>query len=287
MALGQGLGALFEDNAVTEESGVQTLRLSEIEPNKMQPRKDFDEAAIASLAESIREHGLIQPILVRPMNNGMTYQIVAGERRWRACRMLGLDEVPVIIRELDDFETSQIALIENVQRSDLNPVEEAAAYKELMETYHMTQEVLAKTVGKSRSAIANSVRLLALPDAVQEMLKNGDITVGHAKALGGINDEKLMIETAERAAKGLLTVRQIEKLAAVINDASSGGQTERDPADRTLTNYYTEMEISLRERLGRKIKINPAKDGKGSIVIDFFDKEDLCRLAELLSSDSE
>ncbi|MGN0643218.1 MAG: ParB/RepB/Spo0J family partition protein [Huintestinicola sp.] len=287
MALGQGLGALFEDNAVTEESGVQTLRLSEIEPNKMQPRKDFDEAAIASLAESIREHGLIQPILVRPMNNGMTYQIVAGERRWRACRMLGLDEVPVIIRELDDFETSQIALIENVQRSDLNPVEEAAAYKELMETYHMTQEVLAKTVGKSRSAIANSVRLLALPEAVQEMLKNGDITVGHAKALGSINDEKLMIETAERAAKGLLTVRQIEKLAAVINDASSGGQAEKSPADRALTNYYTEMEISLRERLGRKIKINSAKDGKGSIVIDFFDKEDLCRLAELLSSDSE
>ena len=182
--LGMGLDALFEDNG-NESHGSQTVRLSEIEPNKNQPRQSFDEASITSLAESIREHGLIQPILVRPIETG-GYQIVAGERRWRACRMLGMSEVPVLIRELSDFETAQLALIENVQRENLNPIEEATAYRTLMENFHMTQETLSKAVGKSRSVLANAVRLLNLPEIVQDMLKNGDISVGQAKALASI-----------------------------------------------------------------------------------------------------
>ncbi|MGN0666244.1 MAG: ParB/RepB/Spo0J family partition protein [Huintestinicola sp.] len=285
MALGRGLDNLFDDNAVVSDNPTSTLRLSEIEPNKNQPRKVFDEAQIAALAESIREHGLIQPILVRPAGNGMTYQIVAGERRWRACRMLGLDEVPVIIRELDDFETSQIALIENVQRSDLNPVEEASAYKELMETYGMTQDALSKAVGKSRSVIANSVRLLALPGEVRGMLEKGEISVGHAKALGAIEDQKVLIEIAKKAANGQLTVRQIEKLAADINKSTE--DKPKTAAERSNDSYFTEMEISLKERLGRRIKISSTREGKGSLVIDFFDREDLSRIAELLSRYSD
>ena len=160
-ALGQGLDALFGDNTGEDTGGAQTLRMSDIEPNRGQPRQNFDESAIADLADSIRQHGLIEPIVVRPMDAG-GYQIVAGERRWRACRMLGMSEIPAIIREYTDFETAQIALIENIQREDLNPIEEAAAYRTLMDEYSMTQEQLSKAVGKSRSAIANSVRLLNL-----------------------------------------------------------------------------------------------------------------------------
>ena len=176
--LGMGLDALFGDNA-GESSGAQTLRVSDIEPNRKQPRQTFDDAAIAELADSIRQHGLIQPIVVR--STGTNYQIVAGERRWRACRMLGMSEVPVIIKELDDSQTAQIALIENIQREDLNPVEEAMAYRSLMDDYDMTQEELSKIVGKSRSSIANAVRLLNLPDEVVELLKKISEKIGKCK----------------------------------------------------------------------------------------------------------
>ena len=280
--LGMGLDAIFDDNTLEEKESIRHVRLTEVEPNKNQPRKRFDDAEIQTLADSIREHGLIQPITVRSIVDGR-YQIVAGERRWRACKMAGVSEIPIIVRELSDEDTAKIALIENVQRADLNPIEEAAAYKQLIEQYGVTQEAIAKMVGKSRSVIANSVRLLNLPEEVQDMLKNDEISVGHAKALAAIEDEKIMIEVARKAAEGLLTVRAIERLAAELAKGEDVPEAKSD-ADRRIINYYTEMEISLHERLGRKVKINAGKNGKGSLVIDFFDKEDLNSIADLLAN---
>ena len=280
--LGMGLDAIFDDNTLEEKESIRHVRLTEVEPNKNQPRKRFDDAEIQTLADSIREHGLIQPITVRTIVDGR-YQIVAGERRWRACKMAGVSEIPIIVRELSDEDTAKIALIENVQRADLNPIEEAAAYKQLIEQYGVTQDALAKMVGKSRSVIANSVRLLNLPEEVQDMLKNDEISVGHAKALAAIEDEETMIEVARKAAEGLLTVRAIERLAAELAKGEDVPEAKSD-ADRRIINYYTEMEISLHERLGRKVRINAGKNGKGSLVIDFFDKEDLNSIADLLAN---
>lgn len=278
--LGKGLDALFEDNT-NESQGTQTLRLSEIEPNKSQPRQQFDEAAITTLADSIRQHGLIQPIVVRASGTG--YQIVAGERRWRACRMLGMSEIPVIIKELTDSETAQLALIENIQREDLNPIEEAAAYKELMDKYEMTQETLSKAVGKSRSTIANAVRLLNMPEKVQNMLKKGELTAGQAKAIAAAETEEEMIDLAERAANGQLTVRAIEKLLAK-KDEETEEKAENSAEKRQQMNYLTEMEISLKETLSRKVKISSSDGKKGTITIDFFDQEDLSDIASKLTT---
>ncbi len=283
MALGSGLDALFEDNAVSAND-VQTLRMSEIEPNKAQPRKDFDNDAITGLAESIREHGLIQPIIVRPMANGMTYQIVAGERRWRACRIAGLSEIPVIIREMDDFEVSQIAIIENVQRADLNPIEEAMAYKDLITTYNMTQESVAKVIGKSRPYIANMLRILNMPEDVQKMVRAGEITVGHAKALMSITDKNKVSAALEKVLADNLNVRQTEMLAAKLNSEFETEDVEAAaPEEKQLKNFYTEMELSLHEKLGRKIRISAGKGDKGSITLNFYDKEDLVRICDMLA----
>ncbi len=274
--LGAGLDSLFSDNS----SAIQvksTLRTSEIEPNRDQPRKYFSDEAITALAESIREHGILQPILVRPLPSG-SYQIVAGERRWRAARMLGLSEVPVNIKEISDLEAMQIAIIENLQRENLNPVEEARGYDELIEKYGMTQDRVAKMVGKSRSAIANTVRLLALPDRVLKMLENGDISAGHAKALLGFDDEEMMIAIANRAADGGMTVRQVEKLAQ--KSAETENSSEKN-SDKKIDNYFVEMEISLKERLGRKVKVDYGKN-KGVLVLEFYDKDDLRVIAEKL-----
>ncbi|HBB72014.1 MAG TPA: stage 0 sporulation protein J [Ruminococcus sp.] len=276
--LGKGLDSLFMDNSADIQVK-KTLRVSEIEPNRDQPRKSFSEDAIAALADSIREHGMIQPILVRPLPSG-GYQIVAGERRWRAARMLGLDEVPVSIREFSDSQTMQIAIIENLQRENLNPIEEASGYSELMEKYGMTQDEVARLVGRSRSAIANSVRMLALPEKVQKMIENGDISAGHAKALLAFSDEKLLMQTAQKAAGGGMTVRQVEKLAQQDENARSSD----DAADRRIDNYFVEMELSLKERLGRKVKIDYGRN-KGVLVLEFYDKEDLAGLAELLAGE--
>ena len=279
--LGKGLDALFEDNS-NETQGTQTLRLSEIEPNKNQPRQKFDEAAITSLADSIRQHGLIQPIVVRATASG--YQIVAGERRWRACRMLGMSEIPVIIKELSDSETAQLALIENIQREDLNPIEEASAYKELMDKYDMTQEELSKAVGKSRPAISNAVRLLNMPDEVQKLLKNGELSAGQAKAIAAAETDEEMIELAKKAANGQLTVRAIEKLiAAKAEEDGIEEKAEESKEKRMHQNYLTEMEISLKESLERKVKITSSDGKKGTITIDFFDPDDLSELATKLT----
>lgn len=273
--LGTGLDSLFSENA-NDVQIKATLRTSEIEPNRDQPRKHFSTESISALADSIREHGILQPILVRPLKSG-GYQIVAGERRWRAARMLGLDEVTVNIKELSDAETMQIAIIENLQRENLNPVEEAAGYNELIENYGMTQEQVGKMVGKSRSAVANAVRLLSLPQRVLKMLENGELSSGHAKALLGFEDEEMMIAIANRAADGGMTVRQVEKLAQKSTTEISTTPTE----DKKIDNYFTEMEISLKERLGRKVKVDYGKN-KGVLILEFYDKDDLAAIAEKL-----
>lgn len=280
--LGKGLDALFEDN-INESQGVQTIRLSEIEPNKNQPRRHFDEAAITALADSIRQHGLIQPILVRSTGTG--YQIVAGERRWRACRMLGMSEISAIIKDFSDSETAQIALIENIQREDLNPIEEAAAYKELMDKYEMTQEALSKAVGKSRPAIANAVRLLNMPEKVQELVKKGELSAGQAKAIAAAETDDEMIYLAEKAANGQLTVRAIEKILSKKDedDAEDTEENKNTSEKRQNMNYFTEMEISLRDALSRKVKISSSDGKKGTITIDFFDSDDLSTLADKLT----
>lgn len=272
--LGAGLDSLFSENS----SDVQiktTLRTSEIEPNRDQPRKHFSTETISALADSIREHGILQPILVRPLDSG-SYQIVAGERRWRAARMLGLDEVPVIIKEIPDAEAMKIAIIENLQRENLDPVEEANGYNDLIENYGMTQDQVGKMVGKSRSAIANAIRILSLPDKILKMLENGSLSSGHAKALLGFDDPEMQIAIANRAADGGMTVRQVERLAqkaALAND-------EEYIIDKK-DNYFAEMEISLNARLGRKVKVNFSKN-KGSLMLEFYDKEDLAAIAKKL-----
>ena len=280
LGAGGGLDALFIDN--TNDIQVKkTLRTAEIEPNRDQPRKAFSDEAITALADSIREHGTLQPILVRPISTG-GYQIVAGERRWRAARMAGLDEVPVNIRELSDLETMQIAIIENRQRENLNPVEEAAGYNELIEKFGMTQEKVAKMVGRSRSAVANAVRLLSLPERVLKMLENGELSAGHARALLGFEDEEMLIATALRAADGGLTVRQVEKAAQ--KSAEHKEEAAAGALNKKIDNYFVEMELSLKERLGRKVKVDYGKN-KGALILEFYDKNDLAALAEKLAKE--
>ena len=272
--LGAGLDFLFSDNA-NEVQVKKTLRTSEIEPNREQPRKNFNEDAIASLAESIKEHGMLQPILVRPLEYG-GYQIVAGERRWRAARMIGLEEVPVNIRELSDTQAMQIAIIENLQRENLNPIEEAKGYNELIEKYGMKHEEVGTMVGKPRSSIANVVRILSLPEPVQKMIENGDLSLGHAKVLLGFEDSKTIISIAEKASNGGMSVRQVENLL-------KQNKVPRRTLKKTDT-YFTEMEISLNERLGRKVKVDYSKN-KDTLILEFYDKDDLKQIAEKLARD--
>ena len=275
--LGKGLDALFIDN--TTDNGPVTLRISEIEPNRSQPRKEFDEAALADLADSIREHGVIQPLLVRPLPSG-GYQLVAGERRWRASRMAGLSEVPVVIRELSDHETMELALIENLQRQDLNPMEEALGYRSLMDEYQMTQEEVAKVIGKSRLAIANSLRLLALPQPVAEWIQEGKLSAGHGRALLALEDEAAILEAAQTALKKHLNVRETEKMAqSAQNQPQKRVQPEKD-------HYYTELELALTQVLGRQVTIT-AKGKNKKLAVEFFDKDDLSALAARLSGDQE
>ncbi len=269
--LNRGLDYLFSDNAVNENA-VTELRITEIEPNREQPRRQFDEAALAELAESIRQYGLLQPITVRPMAN-LGYQIVAGERRWRASRMAGLETVPVIIRETDDRECAEIAMIENLQREDLNPVEEARGYRSLMDRFSMTQDQVAQAVGKSRPAVANTLRLLALPEEMLGLLEKGEITSGHARALLAIEDPQLR-DVALNMARGGATVRELEKLAKSKRRASSA---ESNP---TLP-FYKEVELSLTQSLGRKVKIT-GSNGKGCLSVEFYSDDELCDMAQRL-----
>ena len=271
--LGRGLESLFSDNS-SEVQVKRTLRTSEIEPNRLQPRKSFDDDAIASLADSIKTHGMIQPLVVRPYMG--TYQIVAGERRWRAAREAAVEEVPVIIKDLTDSEAMQIALVENLQRENLNPVEEAAGLKELADKYNMTQESIAQITGRSRSAVSNSIRLLGLPDEVLELIKEGLVSVGHAKVLLSIEDENLVINLASRVAEGALTVRALENIAASL-------KKEKKEPEKLSDSYFREMEISLKESLGRKVTVKNRGNDKGTLVLEFYDKADLLFLADKLA----
>ena len=269
--LGRGLESLFNENA-TDEKGVVTLRLSEIEPNRNQPRTDFDGDALAELADSIEKHGLIQPIVVRPTSSGV-YQIVAGERRWRACRMAGLSEVPVVIKELDDQKYFEIALIENLQREDLNAVEEALGYRTLVDTYGLTQEQVAESVGKSRSAVTNALRLLNLGPKALEALKKGQITAGHARAILAAGEEELASEMLKAALAGA-SVRELEAMLKTKPIAKKDKKT-------TVKNiFYSEVEISLKNELGRKVDIKSKGKGKGTITIEFYSDEELADFAK-------
>jgi len=278
--LGKGLDALFVDNNTTS-TNVLTLRISEIEPNKGQPRRDFDEAALADLADSIREHGVIQPLLVRPMPAG-TYQLIAGERRWRAARMAGLSEVPVVIRELDDMETMEIALIENLQREDLNAIEESLGYKALADQYNMTQEQIAKSVGKSRPVIANALRLLNLPQKVIEMVRRDELSVGHARSLLALESKKEIVEMAERIVKQHLTVRDVERLVNAQKLSKEASEQKAKPLIRDT--FYEELELAATQEIGRKVKIKQKKD-KGKLEIEFFSKQDLSDIMEKLTGE--
>lgn len=279
--LGRGLDALFADNSIEEIASTSAVKLKimDIEPNRDQPRKIFDEDALAELADSIAKHGVIQPLLVRPMPDG-SYQLVAGERRWRASRMAGLTEVPVVIKELSDDEAMALALIENLQREDLNAIEEAQGIKALMDTLSLTQDEAAERVGKSRPAVANALRLLKLPDSVIALVSDGKLSPGHARALLGFKDEQDIIETADLIIEKGLTVRDVEKL---VKKRNKEPKAEKPAARRS--SYYDEVELALTDFLGRKVKVG-TKPGKesGVLEIDFFDKDDLTRLADALKS---
>ena len=268
--LGRGLDSLFTENSTDTKEAVE-VRLSEIEPNRDQPRKHFDETALAELSESIKRHGLIQPLLVRPLTGG-GYQIVAGERRWRASRMAGLSSVPVVIRELSDKETMEIALIENLQREDLNPVEEAKGYKQLMDTYGFTQEQVAVSVNKSRPAVANSLRLLNLNESELEALEKGEISGGHARALLSIEDKEQRSIALNMSRNGC-SVRELEKLSRKIKGKPAVHRAKK------RNKLYAEVEIALTKEVGRRIKVN-GNGISGVITIEFFNDEDLMEMAE-------
>ncbi len=281
--LGKGLDALFADSSsITPENGVSTVRLSEIEPNMDQPRKDFDEEALSQLADSIAAHGVLQPLLVRPTQNGM-YQIVAGERRWRAARMAGLAEVPALIRELSDEETDQVALIENLQRENLNAVETAKGYKSLMEKYSMTQEQVAEAVGKSRPAVANTLRILSLPEEILPLVSEGKISAGHAKAILSAPQDK-RVEVANSIVEKELSVREAEKLAAKIGkDPKTAPKAKKEKPEKfPKDKFYREMQVAMTNELGRPFKIIENGKGGGTIELPFYNKNEMADICQRL-----
>ena len=277
--LGRGLESLFEDAApsLEAESGVRTIPLREIEPDPNQPRKTFGEEGLAELAASIAEHGLLQPIAVRPQPSG-GYRIVAGERRWRACRMAGLTDVPVVVREVSDQEAMELALVENLQREDLDPVEEACGIRELMERCSLTQEQAAQKLGKSRSALANSLRLLGLPPEALELLRAGKLSAGHAKAILGLPTPELQVQAARMIAEQGLNVRQAEALCRRLAKQAKEETAPPPPPRPTLP---VEVEESLRQAIGNEVSV-AYKDGKGSLTVRFYSDEQLRAFANLL-----
>ena len=285
--LGRGLDAIFLDNSLAEENvggeeRISKLKISLIDPKRDQPRKHFDKEALEQLAESIKEHGLLQPILVREYGDGR-YQIIAGERRFRACKLAGLTEIPAIVVERDDKSATQIALIENIQREDLNPLEEAQAYRALATDYGMTQEEISEKVGKSRSAIANAMRLLDLPDEVIALVATKELSAGHARALLGVKNRDAMILLAQKAVEEELSVREIEQLVKLANKPQKPEVEEEEIIP--IVDYIRELELRVQSHLGRRVKI----DGKGrkkAITLYYEDNEDLDEILALLCGSS-
>ena len=276
--LGKGLGALLGDfeEVIQEKSAYQLLPIYKVEPNPDQPRRDFDEEELQALADSIAEHGIIQPLTVRELNSGY-YQIIAGERRWRAARIAGLSEVPVVIIEADDKKAMELALIENLQRQDLNPVEEALGYKSLMEDYGLTQEDAAKRVGKSRPAVANALRLLNLNPEVLDKVRSGELSAGHARAVLVLKTEKKQLAAAQKIIALGLSVRQAELLCK--NMAKEAAPVKEEPALKV--DYVAECEKQLSKHLGRGVKIVNGKR-KGRFELEFYGQEDLQVLLDAL-----
>lgn len=276
--LGKGLDAIFAENDTDSQNSSLALPLREIEPNRAQPRKQFDEGALAELADSITQHGVLQPLLVRPLMSG-GYQIVAGERRWRAARMAGLTEVPVVVREMTDQQVMQLALIENLQREDLTALEEAEGYQTLMENYDLTQEEIAKIVGKSRPAVANALRLLHLPPSVRELVAQGKLSAGHARTLLPLESPQDMLEMAQLTVKHGISVRELEKMVKkfLARDAEAEPEAPRKKKSR----YFEEVELALNTHLNRKVKVEGGKT-KGVLQIEFYGEEDLANLVNSL-----
>ncbi|MCC8123432.1 MAG: ParB/RepB/Spo0J family partition protein [Oscillospiraceae bacterium] len=278
--LGRGLGALLGDAALqTQTAGSVVLPISKVEPGLKQPRKRFDDSALEELTESIRQHGIIQPLTVRLLASGY-YQIIAGERRWRAAKRAGLTDVPAIIIEADDRKAMELGLIENLQREDLNPIEEAAGYRVLLEEYGMTQEAVAQQVGKSRPAIANALRLLTLPDAVQALLEEGSLSAGHARAILSLPKGDLQKKLAQKVIAEGLSVRQTEALAKRLGAAPKAEETPTASADSQL--YIQDAEKHLSSHLGRRVHI-VSGNKTGKLELEYYDMEDLTTLLEQLA----
>ena len=275
--LGRGLDALFNENSTDTESAV-TVNINDIEPNRNQPRREFNESALNELADSIAKHGLIQPIVVRPTTDGR-YMIIAGERRWRACRIAGVNEVPVMIKDTDDRTLMELALIENLQREDLNAVEEALGYRALIDEFKLTQEEVASRMGKSRSAVTNALRLLSLNDDELEALRLGKITAGHARALLSCENEETRKKLLPLAINGA-SVRDLERMASF----GKGNKTAKKEK-KAKPNFYSEVELSLKNEMRRKVNIKPSGKGKGTLTIEFYSDEELAEFARKLASE--
>lgn len=280
--LGRGLDSLFADTGSTVETNsreVSAILVRDIEPDKAQPRKSFEDTALAELAKSIQEHGVIQPIVVRPIPAG-GYKIIAGERRWRASRLAGLKEIPAIVRDVSDNEAMELALIENLQREDLDPVEEALGYKQLMERCNLTQEQAAEKLARSRSAVANSLRILSLPHEVIELLKNGTLSAGHAKAILSLPNQQIQLEAAHIIVENKLNVRNAEALCKKMQKEPKAKKTAPRPP------LAAEVEISLRETIGNEVRVQ-YKEGKGTLSVSFYSDEQLKLFANLLGQYSQ
>lgn len=277
--LGRGLDALMMESSTENGDKTVTLKLTDVSPNPDQPRRYFDDEALAELAASVEQHGILQPLLVRPMPDG-SYQIVAGERRWRAARMAGLTQVPVVIRDLSDSDTAKLALIENLQREDLNPMEESLGYSRLMEQFGLTQEQTAQAVGKSRPAVANALRLLKLPKAAADLVAEGKLSAGHARALLAIEDEALLVAAAKQCADEGLSVRDAEKLAKTAKTAPKKPQ-----APTFKASFAEEAALALAEQMGRRVKVKTTGKKGGVLQIEYFDDEDLRSLTKALAGE--
>ena len=277
--LGKGLDLLIPAVPGKDETKEpQMLKISQVEPNRDQPRKQFDQESLEELAGSIRQYGIIQPIIVCKKQD--YYEIIAGERRWRAAKMAGLKEIPVVVKEYTDKEIAEISLIENIQRENLNPIEEAMAYKSLIEEYNLTQEELSERVSKSRSQITNTMRLLKLHEEVQKMLTDGSITAGHARALLGLEIQEEQLRVAEKIVSETLSVRETEELVRLLNNPP---KTQKRTASKTNSVFYKDLERRMTETLGTKVRIHQNEGGKGKIEISYYSEDELDRIYTMLN----